>query len=277
MQKRTSIIRVFVVTVLFALIWQIRETYIQREKKEQLRQEMQSQEPGADTPETEQSTENSMEKTQEPPEQIPQEPEVLSQFQELVKQNKDFVGWITLEGTQIDYPIMQCEDDEYYLHHNFYGEEDRYGELYVRARADMTTPGTNVIIYGHNMRDGAMFGEIDNFKKEKFFEEHRFISFSTLHEEYTYEIMAVFLSKVYNVEDEVFKYYNFYEAETEEEFQDFYDNVKALSLYDTGVTAEFGDKFITLSTCAYHVKDGRMVIVAKQLREEQEPCAQREG
>lgn len=274
MQKRKIIIHVLLVTALFALIWQIRETYIQRDQKEQLRQAMQSQELQADSPEMNQSTEESieasMEKTQEQPEQIPQEPEILSRFQELVKQNKDLAGWITLEGTQIDYPVMQCEDDEYYLHHNFYGEEDRYGELYVRARADMTTPGTNVIIYGHNMRDGAMFGEIDNFKKEKFFEEHRFISFSTLYEEYTYEIMAVFLSQVYNVEDEVFKYYNFYEAETEEEFLDFYDNVKALSLYDTGVTAEFGDKFITLSTCAYHVKDGRMVVVAKQLREEQE-------
>lgn len=267
MQKKGIVFRVFAVTLLFALVWQVRETHTQRARKEQLRQEMQIEEQNPTLFEFGKTTEEILKKAQEKIGQMPKVPKLLSKYQRLLEQNQDLAGWITLEGTQIDYPIMQCEDDEYYLHHNFDREEDRYGELYVRARADMVTPGTNVIIYGHNMRDGSMFGEIDNFKKEEFFQAHRVISFSTLYAEYTCEIMAVFLSQVYNAEDEVFKYYNFYEAETEEEFRDFYDNVKALSLYDTGVTAEFGDKFITLSTCAYHVEDGRMAIVAKLLQE----------
>ena len=160
---------------------------------------------------------------------------------------------------------MQNEDDEYYLHHDFYGNDSKYGCLYVREQADLGA-GTNFIIYGHNMKDGSMFGDLDLYGKESFYKEHPTVSFDTLYEERTYEIVAVFRSQVYNADDEVFKYYQFYEAETQEEFEDFYDNIKALSLYDTGVEAEFGDTFLTLSTCAYHVKDGRLVVVAKRIK-----------
>lgn len=86
----------------------------------------------------------------------------------------------------------------------------------------------------------------------------------TLYEERTYEIVAVFRSQVYREGDDVFKYYQFYEADTQEEFEDFYSSIKERSLYDTGVEAEYGDTFLTLSTCAYHVEDGRLVVVAKQ-------------
>lgn len=158
---------------------------------------------------------------------------------------------------------MQREDDEYYLHHDFYGEESRYGCLYVRGQADVDTPGTNFIIYGHNMKDGSMFGDLDLYRKESFWREHPRISFDTLYEERTYEIIAVFRSRVYQPEEDVFKYYQFYQADNQEEFSWFYENIKELSLYDTGVTAVFGDTFLTLSTCAYHVEDGRFVVVAK--------------
>ena len=110
-----------------------------------------------------------------------------------------------------------------------------------------------------------MFGDLDLYRRESFFQEHPVICFDTLYEERTYEILAVFRSQVYNSDDDVFRYYQFYEAQTQEEFDDFYENIKELSLYDTGVTAEFGDSFLTLSTCAYHVEDGRFAIVAKKL------------
>lgn len=193
------------------------------------------------------------------------EPVILDKYADLYEENSDLAGWLSIEGMQINYPIMQCEDDEYYLHRDFYGNEDKYGCLYVRGSADVNTPGTNFIIYGHNMRDGSMFGDLDLYKDEAFFKEHSLISFDTLYEERTYEIVAVFLSRVYKENDEVFKYYNFYQADTREEFQDFYENIKSLSLYDTGVTAEYGDTFLTLSTCAYHVEDGRLVVVAKRI------------
>lgn len=196
------------------------------------------------------------------------EPVMLEKYADLYRENSDLVGWLSIEGMVIDYPVMQCEDDEYYLHHDFYGQDSKYGCLYVRNRADVNTPGTNFIIYGHNMKDGSMFGDLDLYRRESFFQEHPVICFDTLYEERTYEILAVFRSQVYNSDDDVFRYYQFYEAQTQEEFDDFYENIKALSLYDTGVTAEFGDSFLTLSTCAYHVEDGRFAIVAKAVSAE---------
>lgn len=197
---------------------------------------------------------------------LEKEPVILDKYVDLYEENSHLTGWLSIEGMKINYPVMQCEDDEYYLHHDFYGNEDKYGCLYVRERADVNTPGTNFVIYGHNMRDGSMFGDLDFYKDEAFFEEHPIISFDTLYEERTYEIVAVFLSRVYREDEEVFKYYDFYEADTQEEFQDFYENIKSMSLYDTKVTAEYGDTFITLSTCAYHVEDGRLAVVAKRIK-----------
>lgn len=197
------------------------------------------------------------------PGQAEEKPVMLAKYVGLYEENKDLAGWLSIEGMKIDYPVMQGEDDEYYLHHDFYGEDSKYGCLYVRGRADLDA-GTNFIIYGHNMKDGSMFGELDMYLKESFYKEHPTISFDTLYEERTYDIIAVFRSQVYNADDDVFKYYRFYEADTQEEFEDFYGNIKELSLYDTGVEARYGDTFLTLSTCAYHVPDGRLVVVAKR-------------
>lgn len=192
-------------------------------------------------------------------------PVLLAKYTSLYEENNDLAGWLAIEGMRIDYPVMQSGDDEYYLHHDFYGKDSKYGCLYVKEQADLED-GTNFIIYGHNMKDGSMFGDLDLYLKESFYKEHPRISFDTLYEERTYEIMSVFRSQVYNADDDVFKYYQFYEADTQEEFEDFYNNIKELSLYDTGVEAEYGDTFLTLSTCAYHVQDGRLVVVAKRVQ-----------
>lgn len=189
---------------------------------------------------------------------------VLPQFVSLYEINPDLVGWLTIEGTEIDYPVVSCAEDDYYLSHNFYREEDKYGCLFVREYAGINPPGTNIVIYGHSMKDGSMFGSLDDYKQEEFFWAHSCISFDTLYEERIYEVMAVFPSRVYAEDEDVFKYYQFYQADTEDEFLDFYENIKRLSIYDTGVKAEFGDTFITLSTCAYHEENGRFVVVAKR-------------
>lgn len=194
-----------------------------------------------------------------------EEKEIQEPYAALYKENKDLVGWLAIEGMKIDAPVMQGKDDEYYLHHDFYGKDSKYGSFYVKEQADIDA-GTNFIIYGHNMKDGSMFGDLDLYGKKSFYKEHPVISFDTLYEKRTYDIIAVFRSQVYRVEDDVFKYYQFYEAETKKQFDDFYRNIKKLSLYDTGVEAEFGDTFLTLSTCAYHVPDGRFVVVAKRTK-----------
>lgn len=193
-------------------------------------------------------------------------PVMLAKYTDLYQENNDLVAWLSIEGMKIDYPVLQNADNEYYLHHDFYGNDSKYGCLYVKEQANVDT-GTNFIVYGHNMKDGSMFGDLDLYQKESFYKEHPRICFDTLYEERTYDIVAVFRSQVYDAEDDMFKYYQFYEADTQEEFDDFYDNIKELSLYDTGVEAQFGDTFLTLSTCAYHVQDGRFVVVAKRASE----------
>ena len=192
------------------------------------------------------------------------EQQILAQLASLYRKNNDLVGWLTIEGTKIDYPVMQCKDDEYYLNHNFQKEEDRYGCLYVKSIADVDTPGTNAIIYGHQMKDGSMFGELDKYDSESFCREHEKIKFDTLYEEREYQVMAVFFTQIFEKDDGEFCYYQFYEAETEEEFLEFYKHVKTMSIYDTGVTAEFGDTFLTLSTCSGYAENGRFVVVAKR-------------
>ena len=185
----------------------------------------------------------------------------LIKYQTLYQENNDLAGWLTIAGTEIDYPVMQCGDDEYYLSHSFYKEKDKYGCLYVREIADIHTPGTNFIIYGHNMQDGCMFGNLDKYKEEDYFREHPLISFDTLFEEREYQILASFRSQLAEGD---FEYYKFYQADTEKEFMEFYGTVKRLSLYDTGVTAAYGDTFLTLSTCSSHTENGRFVVVAKR-------------
>lgn len=115
------------------------------------------------------------------------------------------------------------------------------------------------------MKSGAMFGTLMDYEDEAYWKEHKRIALYTKECLRNYEVIAVFRSQVYKKSDQVFKFYKFFQADTAEEFDDFYQNIKAMSLYDTGVTAEFGDCFLTLSTCAYHVENGRFVVVAKEV------------
>lgn len=269
-KKIRNPVRLFLLSILAACLvilgfykWRSAEHAKQQEGLSRLRiQEVSAEQTEPETAETAGEEEETAE-NKEPS----QASVMLDKFKDLYACNSDIVGWLSIDGMNIDYPVMQCEDNEYYLHRNFYGEEDKYGTLYVKDIADVNTPGTNFVIYGHNMKDGSMFGNLDDYRQESFYREHSVISFDTLFEERSYEIVSVFLSQVYQAEDKVFKYYRFYEAHTPEEFYDFYENIKELAIYDTGVTAEYGDTFLTLSTCAYHVEDGRLVVVAKRIRD----------
>ena len=189
-------------------------------------------------------------------------------YQRLFEANEDMIGWLKIPGTEIDYPVMQTmEDEEYYLRRNFFGEKDNNGTLILDTDSDITKTSNNLIIHGHNMKSGVMFAGLVDYEEEEFLKEHRQIEFHTRDEERKYEVIAVFRSKVYTTEDNVFKYYQFFEAENQEEFDDFYDNIKKLSIFDTGVTAQYGDEFITLSTCIYHTTNGRLVVVGKRIVE----------
>ena len=179
--------------------------------------------------------------------------------------NPDMVGWIKIDGTNIDYPVMQTkENPDYYLTHDFYKNESVYGCPYVQANCDVNSPSDNVIIYGHHMNDGSMFAGLENFRSKDFWKTHRKISFNTLDTKVSYEILAVFAISVDESDKDAFKFYEFVNAYDSQHFSDFVGKCKSLSFYDTGVTAKYGDKLLTLSTCEYTHENGRLVVVAKR-------------
>ncbi len=189
-------------------------------------------------------------------------------YQDYFLANEHMVAWLKVEGTPIDYPAMQTMfDEEYYLYLNFDQEEDKNGSLLVDTDSSIQPASSNIIIHGHNMKSGAMFACLFDYEDQDFAKEHSIISLYTREEERRYEVISVFSSKVFYTTDTDFKYYKFFQADTQEEFDDWYTNIMQMSLIDTGVTASLGDEFITLSTCAYDVENGRFVVVGKRIED----------
>jgi sortase B len=195
-------------------------------------------------------------------------PEILPQLKNLYEENNDLVGWLKIEGTVIDYPVMFTpEDGEFYLYRSFDKKQDRTmkGTLFIDKNCSLNPRSTNLLIHGHNMKNGSMFHTLVNYRKEEFYRKHPTFEYSTLYETSDYEIVAVFLSRVYKRTDNVFKYYQFFDATTEEEFDTFIMNIKSLALYETDIMPKFGDELITLATCEYSQANGRIVVVGRKV------------
>lgn len=184
-------------------------------------------------------------------------------YKDVFAANSDFVGWIGIDGTNISYPVMQTPNSpDFYLKRGFDKNYSDYGVPYVQENC-LIGQSDNCVIYGHHMKDGAMFADLCKYESESFYREHPNIRFDTLAGFGEYEIVCVFKTAAYT--EDGFKYYHFVDAENEEVFQAFIRSCQALALYDTGVSAEYGDKLITLSTCEYSRTNGRMVVVAKRV------------
>ena len=185
-------------------------------------------------------------------------------LENIAKINSDVISWIKIDGTNIDYPVMQNGD--YYLHRNIYKEYSSHGTPYLAEYCNVQY-SDNLIIYGHHMNDNSMFAQLEEYKKKKFFENHRYIDFYTFYNgktiKNTYEVVIAFKTVVYT--DAGFKYYNYTNFSDKQELNEFVGNCRNLQFYDTGVDINYGDKLITLSTCEYSQKNGRMVVVAKKI------------
>lgn len=192
-------------------------------------------------------------------------PDILPEYKNLHNKNKKLIGWIKIDDTIIDYPVMQTVNNEYYLDHNFNQEEDRNGCIFMDYQCDVIKGCDNMILYGHHMQSGKMFGTLNKYSSEKYYKEHPKIQFDTIYEKGQYEVMYVFRSKVYSEEEITFKYYQFINVGSEQEFNSYMNEMAALSIYDTGVTAVYSDQLLTLSTCDYQENDGRFVVVAKRV------------
>ena len=192
---------------------------------------------------------------------VPTAPPILPEYAGLYEENPDLVGWMAIDGTSINYPVMQTPDRvDYYLYRNFKKESSDHGSLYVRESCDVFAPSDNLTIYGHHMKDGSMFADLEKYRKQTFREEYPTIRFDTIYTPQTYTIFAVFATTA--SVGQGFSYHLFEDAANEAEFNDFVATCKALSLYDTGITPTFGDKLICLSTCTATMTNGRLVVVA---------------
>lgn len=194
----------------------------------------------------------------------PTEPrEVLPRLQEQYEKNPDLAGWLTIPGTRIDYPVMYSPDEpERYLHANFEVSYSFAGLPFLDAACD--TESGNRIIYAHNMLDGSMFRTLLKYQQKDFWQRSPVISFNTLYEEQEYEVVAAFYDKVYKKSDTNFKFYQFYDTSDQSSFDEAMAYYREHALYDTGVTAQCGDLFLTLVTCAYQTENGRFVVVARK-------------
>ena len=179
--------------------------------------------------------------------------------------NNDLIGWIRIENTTIDYPVMKSNIKNYYLRKDFYKKYSSYGTPFLADGCDKTSD--NIIIYGHHMMNSKMFGALEAYKSKDFYNSHKIIDFYTLQDNETikdeYEIFSVFKTVLYDSNS--FKYYNYINFNSKIEFNSFINKTKELSLYNTEITPQYGDKLITLSTCEYSHKNGRLVVVARQI------------
>ena len=207
----------------------------------------------------------SIENTEEPNE----ETERMLQVKQLQAQNADIVGWLEIENTNINYPVLQGTDNSYYMTHNYKKEKSKNGSIFLNSDYNWNIPSNNLLIYGHNLGNGMMFQELLKYEKESFYQEHPIIRFTTAKEDAEYEIISAFKSRVYyKSEKNVFRYYYFINSKSEEEYNQFVKNAKNASLYPIDTTANYGDQLITLSTCSYYVEDGRFAVVGRKIEQD---------
>ena len=193
---------------------------------------------------------------------------MVAEYSTLYQANNDIIGWIKINGTKVDYPVMQTQDDpEYYIRRGFDKESTSSGTPFMDAASDIFIPTSNFMIYGHNMKNGTMFHDILKYESKDFYKEHKKIKFDTIYKggQGTYEVIAAGYTQIYPKDSDKFKYYQYAGITTESEFNEFIRGVRSLTPYKMDGTAEYGDQLITLSTCAYHVDEGRFFVVAKRV------------
>ncbi|MCD7709030.1 MAG: class B sortase [Clostridiales bacterium] len=191
---------------------------------------------------------------------------ILDQYAILYSMYPDVVGWVKIDGTEIDYPVMQdLSGNEYYLNHNFEGNEDSKGTPFIDADASISPLDQNLVIYGHNVSGGSQFGGLSQYLDEDFLASHRTIEFDTIYETGKYEVVAVVKTKVKQGDEDGFRYYWFRGYDSLVEFKEFTDFVEESSVLTTDARLLYGDTTIMLSTCEYTTDNGRLVIVARRV------------
>ena len=216
-------------------------------------------------------TETTVPPTTEEPTTAPTEPEesflvyhpFVEELKALNEENPDIDAWIRIGDTIIDYPVAYTPGEpEKYDRLSVDGKYSYHGTLYIGKQCSLEPESDNLIIYGHNLENGKMFSNLLLYKDESYWQENPDISFFTVDGVRNYKVLAAFYDKVYDTYEDVFKFYKFVDAEDEADYNNAIATYMEKALYDTGVTAEYGDDLLTLVTCSYHEQHGRFVVIA---------------
>ena len=195
-------------------------------------------------------------------------------YADLYAANQDMVGWLKIENTKyINFPIVQTTDNDIYLKRDFYGRKTDYGNPFLDFRNNAKELDRNTIIFGHHMRSGDQeFSELTDYLTIDGFKRHPVIDFSTLYADYKWKVYAVFLtnSKAQHDNGYVFNYI-FTNLESDDKFMEYVSEIDQRKLYSTGVDIKPTDKILTLSTCNYDWDEQRLVVVARLVREGENP------
>ncbi len=193
-----------------------------------------------------------------------EETPLYTKYSTLYEQNSDFVGWLNIDNTGIDYPVMCTPDDpEYYLRRAFDGSSSQSGTPFIGK--DSTIDSDMFIIYGHNMKNDTMFGTLDSYAKKAFWQENPLVSFTTVTEERKYEVFAALTTRILYQGETGYCYYEQAGDLTEDDFEALIRWLTDNAIYDTGITPEYGEQIIILSTCSYHEDNGRFIIAARRI------------
>ena len=186
---------------------------------------------------------------------------IRPQFNDLLTVNNNIVGWISTDGTKLNNPILQAENNDFYLNHNFKDRESRAGSVFMDYRNDVHDINRNTILYGHAMKNSTMFGSLKNYLNQQYADEHPIMYLDTLYEGYDVEVFAAYETTI-----------DFYYIETEfksnDAFLKFLDEIQARSAIEMNVELGPEDKILTLSTCMDSVMsdDHRFVVQGKLVK-----------
>ncbi len=195
------------------------------------------------------------------------EPVILPEYSVLNKQNNDLFGWLRIDDTPINYPVMHTpENPQYYLRRAFDKSDTQSGTPFLDG-ACYDGCG-NYILYGHHMKNETMFGTLPKYADKEYWEQHKTVYFDTLYEHGEYEVIASFYGKAIAEDNLGFRYYQYTDLTDPAVFAEYMEQVEAAAIYDTGLSADYGDELITLSTCSYHTDNGRFVVVARRTTKE---------
>lgn len=196
------------------------------------------------------------------------EQEMLPHMAQWYGQNADVIGYLCIPDTRIDNVVMYTpEDSTKYLYHNIEGKFRAGGELLLDTRCNIDPESPVMMIHGHNMINGTKFKDLLNYSMSNYWKTHGTIYYTTLYEEREYEVFAAFFDEVYDSDEDVFKFYEFINPQTEEEYNEGIEYFKKHSEFDSGITPEFGERLLMLVTCEYSTPNGRFVVVGREITE----------